>query len=88
VLINRKWRKKLYAGDLFLLYLVLYPSIRFLLEFMRLDPSPVNGININQTSMLVVLIIAVLLLVLRHTGLGRKTRGKGKNSGPGPRCWV
>ncbi len=67
VLINRKWRKKLFAGDLFLLYLVLYPTIRFFLEFMRLDPSPVNGININQTSMLVVLIIAVLLLVLRHT---------------------
>jgi len=67
VLINRKWRKKLFAGDLFLIYLVLYPTIRFFLEFLRLDPSPVAGININQTSMLVVLIIAVLLLVLRHT---------------------
>ena len=67
VLINRKWRKKLFTGDLFLIYLVLYPTIRFLLEFLRLDPSPVAGININQTSMLVVLIIAVLLLVLRHT---------------------
>ncbi|HOZ38423.1 MAG TPA: prolipoprotein diacylglyceryl transferase [Anaerolineaceae bacterium] len=67
VLINRKWRKKLFTGDLFLLYLVLYPTIRFFLEFLRLDPSPVAGININQTSMLVVLIIAVLLLILRHT---------------------
>jgi len=67
VLINRKWRKKLFTGDLFLLYLVLYPTIRFFLEFLRLDPSPVAGININQTSMLVVLIIAALLLVLRHT---------------------
>ena len=67
VLINRKWRKKLFAGDLFLIYLVLYPTVRFFLEFLRLDPSPVAGININQTSMLVVLILAVLLLVLRHT---------------------
>jgi phosphatidylglycerol:prolipoprotein diacylglycerol transferase len=67
VLINRKWRKKLFTGDLFLIYLVLYPTIRFLLEFLRLDPSPVAGININQTSMLVVLVLAVLLLVLRHT---------------------
>ena len=67
VLINRKWRKKLFTGDLFLIYLVLYPTIRFFLEFLRLDPSPVAGININQTSMLVVLIIAALLLVLRHT---------------------
>jgi phosphatidylglycerol:prolipoprotein diacylglycerol transferase len=67
VLINRTWRKKLFTGDLFLMYLVLYPTIRFFLEFLRLDPSPVAGININQTSMLVVLIIAALLLVLRHT---------------------
>lgn len=67
LLINRKWRKKLFTGDLFLLYLVLYPTIRFFLEFLRLDPSPVNGININQSSMLVVLVIALLLLVLRHT---------------------
>ena len=76
LLINRKWRKKLFTGDLFLLYLVLYPAIRFFLEFLRLDPSPVNGINVNQTSMLVVCLIAVLLLVLRHTiwakGLGSK----------------
>lgn len=76
VLINRKWRKKLFAGDLFLLYLVLYPTIRFFLEFMRLDPSPVNGININQTSMLVVLIIAALLLVLRHTVWSKKLEAK------------
>lgn len=67
VLINRQWRKNLFTGDLFLIYLVLYPTIRFFLEFLRLDPSPVAGININQTSMLVVLVIAALLLVLRHT---------------------
>lgn len=76
VLISRKWRKKLFAGDLFLLYLVLYPTIRFFLEFMRLDPSPVAGININQTSMLVVLIIAILLLVLRHTVWSKKLESK------------
>jgi hypothetical protein len=76
VLINRKWRKNLFAGDLFLLYLVLYPTIRFFLEFLRLDPSPVAGININQTSMLVVLIIAVLLLVLRHTVWAKNLKAK------------
>ena len=29
-------RSKLFTGDLFLLYLVLYPTIRFFLEFLRL----------------------------------------------------
>ena len=67
LLINRKWRKKLFTGDLFFLYLVLYPTFRFFLEFLRLDPSPVNGININQTFMLIVAVFAALLLVLRHT---------------------
>lgn len=76
LLINRKWRKKLFTGDLFFLYLVLYPTFRFFLEFMRLDPSPVAGININQTSMLVVLIIAVVLLVLRHTVWAKNLEAK------------
>jgi len=67
LLINRKWRKKLFTGDLFFLYLVLYPTFRFFLEFLRLDPSPVNGININQTFMLIVAVFAALMLVLRHT---------------------
>jgi len=76
VFISRKWRNKLFTGDLFLLYLVLYPTIRFFLEFLRLDPSPVNGINVNQTSMLVVLILACLMLVLRHTVWADKLKAK------------
>ncbi len=76
VLINRNWRKKLFTGDLFLIYLVLYPTIRFFLEFLRLDPSPVAGININQTSMLVVLVVSLLLLVLRHTVWANRLQAK------------
>lgn len=76
VLISRKWREKLFTGDLFLLYLVLYPAIRFFLEFLRLDPSPVNGINVNQTSMLVVLALAVLALILRHTIWAERPKAK------------
>ena len=49
------------------MYLVYYPLIRFGLEFIRLDPSAVGAININQTVMLIVGILALLILVLRHT---------------------
>ena len=63
---SRKWKDKLYRGDLFLGYLVLYPVIRFLLEFMRLDPSPVAGFNVNQTFMAVVAVIAGGILLYRH----------------------
>lgn len=65
--IARKYKDKLFIGDLFLMYLVYYPFIRFGLEFIRLDPSAVGTININQTVMLIVGILALLILVLRHT---------------------
>jgi phosphatidylglycerol:prolipoprotein diacylglycerol transferase len=62
---NRK-KRFLYKGDIFLLYLVLYPIIRFGLEFLRLDPSAVSGYNINQTVMGIVAILAILGLLVRH----------------------
>jgi phosphatidylglycerol:prolipoprotein diacylglycerol transferase len=65
--IARKYKEKLFTGDLFLMYLVYYPLVRFGLEFIRLDPSAVGTININQTVMLIVGILALLILVLRHT---------------------
>jgi len=65
--VGRKYKNKLYRGDIFLLYLVLYPVIRFALEYLRLDPSPVAGININQTVMGIVALLSAALLVIRHT---------------------
>jgi phosphatidylglycerol---prolipoprotein diacylglyceryl transferase len=64
--ISNRLRHRLHMGDVFLTYLVIYPLGRFLLEFLRLDPSPVAGININQTIMLVIFVIAGALLFIRH----------------------
>ncbi len=65
--VGRKYKNKLYRGDIFLLYLVLYPVIRFALEYLRLDPSPVAGININQTIMGIVAVLSITILIIRHT---------------------
>lgn len=65
--VGRKYKNKLYRGDIFLLYLVLYPVIRFALEYLRLDPSPVAGININQTVMGIVAVFSITILIIRHT---------------------
>ena len=62
---NRK-KRFLFKGDIFLLYLVLYPIIRFGLEFLRLDPSAVSGYNINQTVMGIIAILAIVGLLVRH----------------------
>jgi len=64
--LGRRYSSRLRSGDLFLVYLVVYPIGRFLLEFLRLDPAMVGGININQTVMLVVAIFAAGALLWRH----------------------
>lgn len=71
--VARKYSDKLFSGDLFLLYLITYPTVRILLDFLRLDASEVAGINANQTFMLIILISTVGLLYFRHR------YGKGKS---------
>ncbi len=65
--LGRKYADKLRDGDLFLVYLILYPVVRFGLEFMRLDPSPVAGVNANQLLMAVVALASGAILIVRHS---------------------
>ena len=62
----RQYVGRLKRGDVFNVYLIVYPLIRFSLDFLRLDASRVMSININQTLMAVVGIAAILALVRRH----------------------
>lgn len=64
--LGHKHADKLKDGDLFLIYLLVYSTGRFALEFVRIDYSPIAGININQALMAVVFILALIGLVLRH----------------------
>ena len=64
--VGRKFADKLKSGDVFLLYMVIYPLGRFLLEFIRLEYSPIAGVNINQVVMAVIGILSAAALVLRH----------------------
>ena len=64
--ISRRYADRLKTGDIFLVYLVVYPLGRFLLEFLRLDASMVGGININQTIMGVVALCSASFLFFRH----------------------
>ncbi len=64
--IGNRFSKRLKDGDIFLTYLIVYPVGRFFLEFLRLDPSPVAGINVNQMVMAVIAVCAAVTLFLRH----------------------
>lgn len=62
----RRHADKLRRGDLMLVYLVVYPLGRFLLDFLRLDASEIAGINANQTLMAFVMAFALWSLIWRH----------------------
>jgi len=64
--VTRTYEGRSKKGDIMLLYLIVYPVVRFSLDFLRLDASLVGGININQTVMAVIAVIAALTLTWRH----------------------
>lgn len=64
--LSRKRADQLRKGDLALVYLIVYPVGRFLLEFLRLDAAQVGGLNANQTFMAVVALVAAGSLFFRH----------------------
>lgn len=72
LVLSRRFSDRLYYGDIFLVYLILYPVERFLLEFLRLTPSEVGGLNINQAFMGVVALTSIIVLIVRHLRGGKK----------------
>ncbi|MEW5940047.1 MAG: prolipoprotein diacylglyceryl transferase [Chloroflexota bacterium] len=64
--LNSRFRDRLKDGDLLLVYMIVYPIGRFLLDFIRLDASEIGGINANQTFMAVVAVISAAVLFVRH----------------------
>jgi phosphatidylglycerol---prolipoprotein diacylglyceryl transferase len=64
--LTRQYSGKLKKGDVFNVYLIAYPVIRFFLDFLRLDASRILSININQTLSAVVAVVAAGALIWRH----------------------
>ncbi|HEY9151812.1 MAG TPA: prolipoprotein diacylglyceryl transferase, partial [Anaerolineales bacterium] len=62
----RRFADKLKRGDIFLVYLIGYPTIRFFLEFIRVDYPTIGGIDPNQALMGVVALLAAGILIWRH----------------------
>jgi len=64
--VGNRYRDRLKPGDVFLVYLMVYPAGRFLLEFLRLDSAMLGGINANQTFMAIVAVAATAIFIYRH----------------------
>jgi phosphatidylglycerol---prolipoprotein diacylglyceryl transferase len=79
--IARRFADQLKAGDLFLIYLILYPAVRFFLEFIRLDSSGFGNLNINQTLSALIVFASVLMLAVRHRRQRRVRAASGLTTG-------
>ena len=64
--LTRRFAKKLKQGDIFLVYLIFYPTVRFFLEFLRVDYPVIGGIDPNQVLVGVVAVLAAVALIWRH----------------------
>ncbi len=60
-----RFSRSLREGYIFQVYLILYPIVRFFLEFLRLDASSVGGINANQALMVLLAMGSLILLIVR-----------------------
>ena len=63
--VGRKYQDRIKSGSIFLIYLIFYGFGRVGLEFLRLDISSFQGININQVFMAVVVLVAGVLFIIR-----------------------
>jgi len=63
---RRRFKGRLLDGDLFLMYLMGYPFVRFWLEFLRPDAWKVGGVAMAQIIAVGCMILAGAALYLRH----------------------
>ncbi len=64
--VERRYRERLRDGDILLLYFMLYPIIRFLLDFVRLDSNGFGPLTTAQVVSLLVFFAALAALLIRH----------------------
>jgi phosphatidylglycerol---prolipoprotein diacylglyceryl transferase len=64
--VSRRYGNHLKDGDILLIYLIVYPLGRFMLEFLRLDAASLGGLNANQTIMAVVAVCSAAFFLWRH----------------------
>jgi phosphatidylglycerol:prolipoprotein diacylglycerol transferase len=63
----RNWKKNRLYGDLFFIYGLIYPVIRFFIEFLRPDAWRIGGMPTAQWVSIGAVILFGALLIVRHT---------------------
>ena len=76
IFMSRKWSARLKEGDVFLGYLIWYPVGRLWVEALRPDAWKIGGIPTAQIVSAVLIVLAVVVLVLRHRTLSAPVAGE------------
>ena len=61
-----RYRDRLKKGDFLLMYLMSYGTVRFFLEFLRIEVTLSYGVNVSQAVSGAAALIAAALLIFRH----------------------
>jgi phosphatidylglycerol:prolipoprotein diacylglycerol transferase len=64
--VGRRFEDRLLSGDLLLIYGILYPLGRFLVEFQRPDAWTIGAIPTAQIIAVVSMVVCAGLLIYRH----------------------
>lgn len=72
--IARRYSKSLLRGDMFLLYGVFYPVVRFFTEMQRPDAWKISGVPTAQIIAVAAAVISLVWFAYRHTGPAPATR--------------
>jgi phosphatidylglycerol:prolipoprotein diacylglycerol transferase len=62
----RNYSKRRRTGEIALGYFSIHPTIRFCLEFIRVDSSQIGGLNANQNLMAIVAVVSALTFIVRR----------------------
>jgi phosphatidylglycerol:prolipoprotein diacylglycerol transferase len=79
IFISRRYADRLLDGDLILLYGVLYPLLRFLIEFQRPDAWMISGVATAQWIALASVLICGALLIYRHRSRSEASAGESES---------
>lgn len=71
--VSRRWSDRTRPGDIALLYLILYPLGRSLVELQRPDAWTVAGVPVAQIISVVVMILAAVAILVRHDVFSRRS---------------
>ena len=83
--LTRRFASRLRSGEITLIFFIWYATVRFLLEFLRVDNWTFFGIPMAQLISIVVIVLSLGLLVYRHRRLSAGLPQRAEpESGSGP----